>query len=367
METTEIKKLRHAVVGVGAGVFSMHAAPLQLPNVELVGACDIDPDRGQARAAALGVPFYVDYRQMLADLHPEVLVCTTPHHCHAEIAIAAMRAGAHVLVEKPMALSVREADEMVQTARETGRLLAVNFQQRHRPEVRAARRLICEGRLGAVQRITMFMPWPRSSYYYQRGTWRATWWGEGGGVLMNQAPHDLDMICHLLGEPARVFAWTRTNVHTIPVEDTASALLEWHDGAVGFLYVSTGEAAPKQDVEIVGTRGILRLGSGTLGFQEFESEVAEFLTTVQSSFPHLPLKDVPVALDEGQGDHTAVYRDFHQAILTGGKPLADGVEGRMSLQLANAIIYSSHTRAPVDLPLDGEKYESLLDDLKRSG
>ncbi|OQA47340.1 MAG: putative oxidoreductase YcjS [Chloroflexi bacterium ADurb.Bin325] len=356
--------LRHVIIGAGASVYGMHAPAFQLETTQVVGLCDIDPTRGKLRAEELGVPFYTDYAPMLDELHPDVAVIITPHYCHAEITIASLRAGCHVLVEKPMALEVTEADAMIAATQETGRLLAVNFQHRQRPEVQAARRLLDEGALGTPQRLEMVMPWPRTAAYYRQGTWRATWWGEGGGVLMNQAPHDLDLACHLFGSPARVSAWTRTRIHAIEVEDTAAALLEWDNGAIGFLYATTAEGAPKGEVKLVGTGGMLRLGWGDLTFERFDQDAAQFLRETDQVWGSPTWHAVPVELAEGSGDHPAVYRNFHAAILHGAPISADAVEGRKSLELANAIIYSSKTGRPVDLPLDRDRYAALLAELK---
>lgn len=361
---TEIKPLRHVIIGVGASVYGMHAPAFQLETTQVVGACDIDPARGQPRADELGVPFYPDYAPMLSELQPDVAVIMTPHYCHAQIAIDCLNAGCHVLTEKPMALEVAEADAMVNAAQSAGRLLAVNFQHRQRPEVRAAIRLLAEGALGTPQRLESVMPWPRTAAYYRQGTWRATWWGEGGGVLMNQAPHDLDLVCHLLGAPARVTAWTRSRVHPIEVEDTAAALLEWENGALGFLYASTGEAGPRGNVNVMGTGGMMCIGVGTLAFDQFDTDAAQFLRETSEVWGSPKWHSVPVELEEGNGDHPAVYRNFHAAILRGTPIGADGPEARKSLELANAIIYSSKTGRPVDLPLDRGEYGALLAELK---
>jgi predicted dehydrogenase len=361
MDTPQVKPLREAIVGVGALVFKMHEPAFALPGVEVVGACDINPATGEPRAQAFGCPFYTDYRQMLAEVRPDVTVVMTPHYIHAQIAIDALHAGSHVLTEKPMALQVSEADAMVQAAADTGRILAVNFQHRQRPEVKAAKQLIIEGRLGKLQRIKLITPWPRSEKYYGMATWRATWWGEGGGVLMNQAPHDLDLVCHLMGgAPDRVLGSTHTNLHHIQVEDTASAIMEWANGATGYLYVSTTEAGPKDEVEIVGTRGILRVGEGTLTFLEYAGDVHEWLLTGDAMWQGPELTPVSVQLSDTRGDHVHVHQDLHAAIREGRQPLATGAEGRMSLELANAINYSSHLGAPVSLPIDRAAYAALL-------
>ena len=370
MEPVEIKPLRFVIIGVGAGVFSMHFPAIKQPIVNLVGVCDIREDVGQQRAEMLGLPFFADYRQMIGELKSEVAVIITPHYNHAEIAIACLQAGCHVLVEKPMALEVAEADAMIAATQASGKLLAVNFQHRQRPEVRAARKLIEEGRLGKLQRINMVTPWPRSAAYYGQASWRATWSGEGGGVLMNQAPHDLDLVCHLMGRPDAVVAWTRTTLHKIEVEDTATALLNWDSGATGYLHVSTAEAGPREEIEIVGTGGILKIGMGTLEYNEYDADVAEFLATTPQVWAKPNAHPVEIALEEGAGDdhptgdHPAVYRNFYAAITEGTTIGADGESARMSLELANAIILSSKTRAEVRLPVDRAQYHELLAGLK---
>ena len=368
MESTEIKPLRFAVIGVGAGVFSMHFPAVKQAFVAMVGACDIREEPGQQRDAMLDVPFYTDYRQMIDELKPDVAVVITPHYCHAEIAIYCMEAGCNVLGEKPMALEVAEADAMIETARRTGKLLAINFQHRQRPEVRAAHQLIQEGRLGKLQRLNMVTPWPRSAAYYGQASWRATWHGEGGGVLMNQAPHDLDLVCHLMGRPDAVVAWTRTTLHHVEVEDTATALLRWDGGdgagATGYIHVSTAEAGPREDIEIVGTHGILKIGMGSLAFREYDQDVADFLLTTPEIWAKPSSHPVEIALEEGRGDHPAVYRNLHAAITAGVAIGADGESARMSLELANAMILSSKTGAEVRLPVDRAQYHALLDGLK---
>ena len=216
----------------------------------------------------------------------------------------------------------------------------------------------------------MVTPWPRSAAYYGQASWRATWPGEGGGVLMNQAPHDLDLVCHLMGRPDAVVAWTRTTLHKIEVEDTATALLSWDSGATGYLHVSTAEAGPREEIEIVGTGGILKIGMGTLKFNEYDVDVAEFLATTPQVWAKPNAHPVEIALEEGAGDdhptgdHPAVYRNFYAAITRGAPIGADGESARMSLELANAIILSSKTRSEVRLPVDRAQYHELLDGLK---
>lgn len=358
-------RLRHAIIGIGAGILSAHLPALQqMTTLTVVGGSDVNAAVGTARAQELGCPFFTDHRQLLAATKPDVTVILTPHPFHAAISIDALNAGSHVLVEKPMAVQVREADAMIAAAQQNQRLLAINFQQRFRPEVEAARQLIATGRLGEIQRVTQVEPWLRTVAYYKSAGWRGTWQGEGGGVLMNQAPHSLDLLCHLVGMPKRVVAWNRTLRHRIQVEDTSMAMLEWENGALGTLFFSTAEAGPRR-IEIVGTGGILTIHEdGTLRFQRYEPELREHIAHSPERFAAPAIVEEAVPLGHGLGKHSEVYQDFHRAILAGTPVRADGVEGRMSLELANAIIYSSYTGAPVELPLDRAGYAALLAELQ---
>ena len=364
-ENTSIPpKLRHVVIGVGAGIFQLHRQGLQQEHVDLVAVADINPALGQPRADELGCAFYTDHRQMLAETQPEVAVIITPHPFHAPIAIDCFEAGCHVLVEKPVAVQVAEADAMIEAAEKAGRLLAVNYQQRHRPDVQAARQLIQAGALGQIQYASLAVASLRTDAYYKAATWRGTWSGEGGGVLMNQAPHDLDMLCYLLGRPERVLAWTRAQLHQIETEDTALAMVAWPGGAMGAIHASTAESGLPQRLEILGTAGCLRLERGQLNFARFETDLRDHIAHSAELYSAPPLRPETVELAAGRGDHLAVYRNFHAAILEGAPLMADGASARMSLELANAMIYSSYTHGEVKLPLERQKYANLLADLK---
>jgi len=357
--------LRHAIVGIGAGIVSAHIPAFrELGNVVIVGGSDVSATAGQARADELDCPFFLDHRQMLTETKPDITTVLTPHPFHAAIAIDALNAGSHVLVEKPMAVQVREADAMIAAAEKNGRLIAINFQQRFRPEVVAARQLIQSGQLGEIQRITQVEPWLRTAAYYKSAGWRGTWQGEGGGVLMNQAPHSLDLLCHLAGMPKRVVAWNRTVRHTIEVEDTSTALLEWENGAVGTLFFSTAEAGPRR-MEIVGTGGILNISEGgEITFQRYEPNLVDHILHSPERFAAPALIAEDLSVGTGLGKHIEVYEDLHHAINAGTSVRADGREGLMSLELANAIIYSSYRGCEVTLPLDRDGYSELLAELQ---
>lgn len=361
-----MKSLRHVVIGVGAGVINMHEEALHLPTVDLVAVSDINTEAGERRAREFGCTFYEDYRHMLEKERPDVTIITTPHPFHAQIAINALRAGSHVLVEKPMAVQVAEADAMIAAARENQKLLGVVFQHRFRPEVQTAYRLIQDGKLGDIQHVEMNRLWPRPESYFRTSPWRGTWKGEGGGVLMNQASHNLDVLCFLAGGlPQRVHAWTRRLLHDIETEDTAQAIFEWPNGALGSFHTSTAQMPQPEYLKLVGTRGYLEIISNELSLYLSDNDFREFSATSPEPFSSPKLKRVEVELTQGKGNHASVYRNFHEAILNGSTFTSEGEQGRMELELANAMIYASYTHSEVELPLDRQQYATLLENLRK--
>ncbi len=361
MNDSPLTRLRYAVIGCGGVIAPTHLQALaQIPDAQIVAMSDLDEARGAPRAEAANVPFFTDYRAMLAEIQPDVAVICVPHPFHAPIALDCFKAGAHVLVEKPIAVEVAEADAMIAAAEAAGRWLAVSFQYRFRPEAAAARAMIERGELGELVRVLAIEPWFRPAAYYQSAGWRGSWRGEGGGVLMNQGPHGLDMLCYLAGLPKRVWGWTRTRAHAIEVEDTAQAMLEFENGAPGYLYFSTVEAGAPRQLQIVGDRASIELQGTQLTIRRFDQPLSEFLATSKEMFA-APKSQVetPTLPTEG-GGHLAVYLDLQEAIRTGRPPLVHGSEGRQSLELANAITLSSHLGQPVDLPIDRAAYHELL-------
>jgi predicted dehydrogenase len=349
---------------VGAGILNAHRPALALPTVDLVSVSDINTTPGQQRADELQCAFYKDYRQMLVETQPEVVVILTPPFLHASMTSESLLAGCHVLVEKPIATQVAEADEMIAMARRCRRLLGVIFQQRWRPEIVAARRLLQEGFLGKVQRVELTAVWTRPAAYYQMAPWRATWRGEGGGIVTNQSSHQLDLLCHLLGSPRRVLAWTRTLLHQIETEDTVQAMLEWPDGALGTVHISTAQADEPERLKIIGTRGALEIGRGRLQAHRLDLDMREYVLTCPQPYAQPGRHAASVPLEQGKGDHVAVYRSFHEALLHGNADYIDGGQGCQELELANAMVYSSYHHCEVELPLDRPGYASLLKDLR---
>ena len=344
-------RLRYGVIGAGV-VAPLHLEAIAaLDDAELVGISSLEAE-------------HLDLSGLLA-LEPDVIVVCSPHPSHAALTVAALEAGAHVLVEKPLAPEAREADTMIAAADRAERLLGVCFQQRFRPVIAAARELITGGRLGELVRASIVDPLYRPNAYYGTASWRGTWSGEGGGVLMNQAPHTLDLLCHLAGPPVKVWGVSRRRSQPMEAEDTATALLEYANGAVGTLAVSTTEPGV-QRIELVGDRGRIEIVGETLRFERFEPQLSEHLPTATGMFDQPSTVMESVELPAGRGDHLAVHRDFAAAIRTGGMPRVTARDALWSLELANAIVLSTHTGHAVPLPVDRDAYAALLADL-RSG
>ncbi len=358
--------LRYVIIGCAASIVPTHLQALaQLSAAQIVGMADISAERGAARAAEVGCPFFVDHREALAELRPDVAVITTPHLFHPSIAMDCFAAGAHVLVEKPMAVEVAEADAMIAAAESAGRILAVNFQQRFRPAIVYVRRLVESGELGALLRVLCVEPWFRTAAYYRTASWRGTWAGEGGGVLMNQAPHTLDLLCHLAGPPSKVWGWTRTVVHAIETEDTAQAMLEYANGASGYLNINTVEAGLQRRLQIVGDRMAIELVGDQLTIYRFTPALSEYRATSPEMFGSPGVASEGIEAPGDGGGHLAIYRDLQAAIREGRQPRCDGREGLLSLELASAIILSSYIDRAVTLPLDRAAYSELLASLRQ--
>src|SRR5205085_10548165 len=252
--------LRMAVVGL-KGIGQTHLGAVEAaPGVELVAVCDAVPEIATEVGAERGVPHYTSLEQLLNNPGVEAVSLGTPHYLHAPQAIAALEAGRHVLTEKPMARTVRECDAMIAAAQQSGRVLAVCHNYRATASNFAARRLIDEGALGPLLRILWTSNGMRTQAYYRSGAWRGRWETEGGGVMINQTVHDLDLLCWLAGPPAADCGSVARLSHETDVEDIACAAITMRCGAQCSLQVSITDAPGSDVKELAGDRGTLVLG-----------------------------------------------------------------------------------------------------------
>jgi len=277
-----------------------------------------------------------------------------------------MKAGIHVISEKPLSETITNAEKMVKAAKKHRVAFAVMFQRRFEPVIEKAVEIVRTGQIGRIYRSVMISPEYRSQAYYDSSTWRATWKGEGGGVMMNQAPHIMDIFVQLAGVPAKVSGRIETSLHTIEVEDKAEALLQYKDGGTGYFYCSTNEPPPGQMIEIFGDKGKLVLRNGTLDLYRFSAPVKAFTRKNKEMWAAPKAERVEFKLAERPTGHFLVIRNFARHILKGEALRCAGETGLASLELANAITLSSFTRKEVSIPVNRRAYDALLAKLRRA-
>lgn len=357
--------VRLGLIGLG-NIGQHHAAYLQagkVPRAELVAVSD-------AVSAKLErynhLKTFTDPEALITSGMVDAVVIATPHFQHTTLGIAALRQGLHVMVEKPISAHKADAERLIAAHEANPKLIfAGMFQLRAEPRYQKIKKLIDNGDLGRIVRMSWIMTdWFRTEAYYASGGWRATWKGEGGGVLLNQCLHNLDAMQWLLGMPARVRAFCQLGrFHEIEVEDSVSAYLEYDNGATGMFVSSTGEAPGTNRFEIAGTRGKLVLEDDKLRFTRNEADMFEFNRTSKSGFAKPDVWRVEIPFENAANAHADLMRNFVQAILDGEPLVAPGAEGIHSVELANVMLYSSLLGQTVELPMDSAAYERRLNEL----
>jgi predicted dehydrogenase len=271
-----------------------------------------------------------------------------------------------VLCEKPISVTVREGDAMVAACNEAGVLLGVVFQQRAEPARRAMKKMVDDSVLGSIHRVEMSAPWYRTQSYYDSGAWRGTWKGEGGGVLMNQAPHSLDQFLWIGGAPLRVQAVVFTRLHNIEVENTCTAICDYGDGKAGTFYVSTADLPAPERFEIWGDKGALRLENNVLSHWETGVSLAAHLTGNAKEGAEIGGEWRTVEVPQNVTVYDEVLRAFARAVKADEPALmiATGEEGLVALELANAFLLAGFTHREVELPLNRATYSRFLSKLR---
>jgi predicted dehydrogenase len=336
-----------------------------VPEAHLTAVSDVDAEITKNISEEYRVPGFINYEDLLESKLVDAVLVATPHYFHPEMGIAAMKRGIHCLSEKPIAVSVSTADKFVEQAQESGMVFAVMYQQRTLPQMRLARKIMESGRLGQIRRTCMIEPNYRPQAYYDSATWRATWRGEGGGVLINQAPHGIDLFLLLGGMPSRVTARVRTRLHNIEVEDEATALLEYPNGAWGYYYTTTDEAPHMSFMEISGDNGKMVYQGGSLKLYSSKISIPEFTFSTKEMWASPEVIEERLELPRRETGHKEIIRNFCRSILFKEELIAPGEEGLWSVEFINALILSGKRDKPVDIPIDRGEYEELLDGLKK--
>lgn len=289
----------------------------------------------------------------------DAVIVATPHFSHPEIAADALENGLHVLVEKPIAAHKADAERLLSVHQQhKEQVFAAMFQLRTEPRYARIKSLLSEGQLGGIIRFSWIATdWFRTQAYYSSSHWRATWKGEGGGVLLNQCPHQLDLLQWLMGMPVRLRSFVQLGrYHEIEVEDSVTAYLEFPQGVTGVFITSTGEAPGANRFEIAGTLGKLVLENDTLTLTHNTVSSAKQIQTASLGFskPASTVESIPFSSQAAQ--HVTVLRNFVDAIESCAPLIAPGAEGIRSLELANAMLYSGLMDQTISLPLDSAAY-----------
>lgn len=289
----------------------------------------------------------------------DAVLIAIPHPLHCELTEYAATKGIHVLVEKPLAISVSEANRMLAACNEAGTKLAVVFQQRTIPVHRQLKALLDGGAIGKVCRVSVIATdWFRPQAYYANSSWRGTWKGEGGGILMNQAPHVLDLLEWLVGHPTEVTARVAAR-HDIETEDTAEAYLQFANGATGHFFASTAELPGQTAVELFGDRGKIELQNGNLRLYQMKRSLAENIWSVRDD-GESPGGWIQVPPADSTQSYVEVIDQFADVVHKGDTPIASGQDGFRAVELANAMLLSAHHKRTVQLPLDPDEYDAFL-------
>jgi predicted dehydrogenase len=366
--------LRLGIIGYGNMGKSHVNAFGEIKGAMVAAICDSDPGKAEQAAKAHNVATFIDHKEMLASGAVDAVLVAVPHYEHVPITIHAFEKNVHVLVEKPVAVSVSAAREVNKAYEKYPHLkFGIMFNQRTKGLYRKMRELIVDGELGEITRVTWLVTnWFRTHTYYASGGWRATWKGEGGGVMINQCPHNLDLLQWICGGlmPNRVTAVGAVGkTHPIEVEDEMSAILEYPNGAIGHFVTSTGEYPGTNRLEICGDRGKLIAEQGKLKFYRTRKSVSDVNRNSPDAFTGIETWEIEVAVPASPGiEHNHVIQRFVD-VVRDNRPnkdlVAEGTEGANGLEIGNAMMMSGLLRKPVELPLDGAAYDQFLIDMDK--
>lgn len=362
-------KVRYGIIGIG-NMGTTHAEYIFNGEIEgaVLGAiCDLKDSRLEWAKETFGstVPLFKDYKELLASGTCDVVIIATPHYLHPVIAIDAFNAGLHVISEKPVGVYTKAVKEMFEVAKKSGKEFGVMFNQRTNPMYRKMREIIRNGELGDPYRMVWIVTdWFRTQQYYNSGDWRATWSGEGGGVLLNQCPHQLDLWQWIFGRPKKITAFCDYGkYHDIEVEDDVTVYARYESGATAVFVTTTGEAPGTNRLEITGTKGKLVAEGGKLTWIKNEQDALVFSNTTDKGFEKPKTTHEVLTLEyDMKPQHRGITQNFTDHLLKGEPLLAEGYEGINGLTISNAIMLSSWKGCEVDLDdpaLDDEFYDRL--------
>lgn len=295
----------------------------------------------------------------------DAIIIATPHYYHTTIGVDALKHGLHVMVEKPISVHKADCQKLIAAHTNKKQVFAAMFNQRTDPFYLKIREMVQKGELGKIRRINWIITnWFRTGAYYASSDWRATWNGEGGGVLLNQCPHNLDMMQWIFGMPKTVRGFCRLgHYHDIEVEDDVTAWFEYPNGATGVFITSTGESPGTNRLEITGELGRLVYENNTIHFTRNEVEMTKFNRSTKECFGAPATWQVPVSLEGHGGQHNEILKNFADAILHGTPLIAPAREGIHSVEIANAILFSALENKTLHFPINATAYKRKLNQL----
>jgi predicted dehydrogenase len=357
-----MKEVRLGIVGVGV-MGSFHAKNLlrgKVSRCRLAAVCDINPKQMEIYGPEVSKFSCLD--DLLASKAVDAILVSTPHYNHTISGIQGLKRGVHVLIEKPLSVTRSACEKIIKTAAGKKKLFAMMFNQRTDPSYRKIKELIDGGALGKMLRMNWIVTdWFRTNAYYRGAGWRATWEGEGGGVLINQAAHQMDLLTWMCGMPTKVRAFChRGKYHPIETEDDVTAYMEFPGGATGVFITSTGEAPGTNRLEITGENGRIVAAGNKVEFIKNNVSVLKLCSESADKYK-MPVTEKQEFKFDGSGtQHVGILQNFTDAILDGVPLVAPGPDGIRSVELNNAIQVSSWTGKDVELPVKGRKFDVLI-------
>lgn len=365
-------RVRYGIIGI-KGVGSKHVSMAQEhENVELTALVDLDESALNAQSQELGVHAFTDYREMLNAGIVDAVSIATPHHLHSIIGLECLNAGVHVFTEKPLANTVLDGDAMIETAKSRDLKICVGHQYRTYRTPQTMKHLIDTGAIGNIMRVLWTWLEFRPESYYDRDIWRQTWRHAGGGVLMNQTSHDLDLICWLVGKPIQVSAIIGNQSHKMEVEDVVCANVLFENGAFGSIQLTINQPRGYSIRQIAGDKGTIAIPDVQSLTNNREDQILlgtyeNSLTDLVEQAPRIAgqpeISWQPVELRDEPGGHDILMASFTDAILNGGEALVNGESALPAVELINAIVLSAMRRKTVDVPVDRGEYDELFKEL----
>ncbi|MBR5961442.1 MAG: Gfo/Idh/MocA family oxidoreductase [Clostridia bacterium] len=362
----EREKIRLGVIGIG-NMGSEHCRNLvkgKCPEIELAAVADVREERREwaKRELPESVKVYGSGEELIRDGKCDAVLIAVPHYLHEELTEQALNHGLDVMCEKPIAVEAAAAERMISCAKASGKTLALMFNQRTNGLYRAIHQMMQSGELGAMKRMSWIVTdWYRTQKYYDSGSWRATWAGEGGGVLLNQCPHQLDLLIWLCGMPIKVQAQCHEGKwHHIEVEDDVTVYLEFENGATGVFTASTGDLPGTNRLEIDCEKGKLICEDGKIRCFRLQQNERETCFESDDPWYQCDVKEEEIQTDGENPQHIGVLNAFAAYLLHGNPLTADAEDGLKALQLSNAIHYSGWAGEMVSVPVDEGKFHEML-------